>query len=70
MSAAPATAAREPRNWRTAHAELQATIDNRRELARIAPPPTGSREIPSWLLALLAVLTIAAVALFAPGAQA
>lgn len=30
----------------------------------------GSREIPAWLLALLVVLTIAAVALFAPGAQA
>ena len=38
--------------------------------ARTPEPPTGSHEIPSWLLAVLVVLTIAAVTLFAPGAQA
>jgi hypothetical protein len=92
---------RTPRNERTAHAVLAATIDARRELARsaapaahaarpvprwmqrvlgvlasaddparIAPAPTGSREIPAWLLAMLIVLTVAALALFAPAAQA
>lgn len=40
------------------------------DASRIAPPPTGSQEIPAWLLALLVVLTIAALALFAPGGQA
>lgn len=76
-AAAPFTAPpaeREPRNWRTEHALMQATIDTQRELARttarIAPAPTGSREIPAWLLAVLFVLTIAALAVFAPGAQA
>ena len=90
---------REPRNWRTAHAVLEATIDTRRELApavpprhadrpvprwmqrvlgvlaqaddpaRIAPAPTGSREIPAWLLAVLIVLTALAL-VFAPDAYA
>lgn len=68
------TPARDPRNWRTEHALMQATIDARRELARatarIAPAPTGSREIPRWLLAVLFVLTVAAIATFAPGARA
>jgi len=65
---------REPRNWRTEHALMQATIDARSELARttarIAPPPTGSREIPGWLLAVLLVLAAFAIATFAPGANA
>lgn len=71
---------RAPRNWRTEHAELQATAEARSSFPRKAPtfrqrptqapPPTGSREIPAWLLAVLVVLTIAALALFAPGAQA
>lgn len=68
------TPARDPRNWRTEHALMQATIDARRELARttarIAPPPTGSREIPRWLLAVLLVLTAFVIATFAPGAHA
>lgn len=71
---------RAPRNWRTEHAELQATAEARSSFPRKAPtfrqrptqapPPTGSREIPAWLLAVLVVLTIAALALFAPGANA
>lgn len=75
-AAAPFTAPpaeREPRNWRTEHALMQATIDTQRELARttarIAPAPTGSREIPAWLLAVLIVLTALAL-VFAPDAYA
>lgn len=68
------TPARDPRNWRTEHALMQATIDARRELARatarIAPPPTGSREIPRWLLAVLLVATAFVIATFAPPARA
>lgn len=83
---APQTSDRAARNWRTEHDALQAGVVTRCELARahrraharamaaetarIAPAPAGSREIPSWLLAVLAVLTIAALALFAPGVQA
>lgn len=68
------TPARDPRNWRTEHALMQATIDARRELAqataRIAPPPTGSREIPRWLLAVLMALALLCALTFAPGAHA
>lgn len=41
--------------------------------SRIAPPrrsTAGSSEIPAWVLAVLVVLTIAAITLFAPGARA
>ena len=66
--------ARDPRDWRTEHALMQATIDARRELARatarIAPPSTGSREIPRWLLAVLFVLAAFVIATFAPPAHA
>ena len=70
---------RDPRNWRTEHDALQAGVVTRCELARahrraharamaaetarIAPAPTGSREIPSWLLAVLIVLAITVVTL-------
>lgn len=71
--------ARDARNWRTEHAVLQATIDARRELARnlardrartlarIAPPPTGSREIPRAVLFALLVIALVAICTFAPG---
>ena len=36
----------------------------------LAPPPTGSREIPGWLQAVLLVLTAFVIAAFAPGAHA
>lgn len=69
----------DPRSERTAHAVLAATIETRRELdrrdrarfaTRSAPPRAGSREIPSWLLAVLLVLTAIAIATFAPDARA
>lgn len=56
-----------PRTERHAHAALLDAAAQHRRAHRIAPAPTGSCEIPGWLLAVLLGLAIAVVVSIGPG---